>query len=49
VLRVEELIGGDALPWTDPHAFAERCIARAAYFFNTAGPARATSSSTVRS
>jgi predicted ATPase len=40
VVKEEELIGGDALPWTNPRAFAERCIARAAFFFNTADPAR---------
>jgi predicted ATPase len=38
VVKEETLIGGDALPWTDARAFAERCIARAAYFFNTARP-----------
>jgi predicted ATPase len=40
VVKEEGLIGGAALPWTNPRAFAERCIARAAYFFNTANPAR---------
>ncbi len=29
---------GDALPWVDGRRFAERCIARAAYFFNVADP-----------
>jgi predicted ATPase len=38
VVKEELLIGGDALPWTDAQRFAERCIARAAYFFNTARP-----------
>lgn len=40
VVKEEELIGGDALPWNNPRAFAERCIARAAFFFNTADPSR---------
>ena len=38
VVKEEMLIGGNALPWIDPAAFAERCIARAAYFFNSARP-----------
>jgi predicted ATPase len=39
VVKEEMLIGGDALPWRDATRFAERCIARAAYFFNVADPA----------
>ena len=38
VVREEEFVGGDALPWRDAARFAERCIARAAYFFNIARP-----------
>jgi predicted ATPase len=38
VVKEEMLIGGDALPWKDARAFAERCITRAAHFFNTARP-----------
>jgi predicted ATPase len=38
VVKEEALIGGGALPATDPAAFAARCIARAAYFFNVAEP-----------
>jgi predicted ATPase len=38
VVKEELLIGGDALPWRDAPRFAERCIARAAYFFNVADP-----------
>jgi predicted ATPase len=38
VVKEELLVGGDALPWTDELRFAERCIARAAYFFNMARP-----------
>jgi predicted ATPase len=37
-VKEEALVGGGALPWTDPAAFAARCIARAAYFFNIADP-----------
>jgi predicted ATPase len=40
VVKEEEFVGGDALPWRDATRFAERCIARAAYFFNTARPER---------
>ena len=36
VVKEEALVGGEALPWVDPRRFAERCIARAAYFFNVA-------------
>lgn len=36
VVKEETLVGGEALPWVDPRRFAERCIARAAYFFNIA-------------
>jgi predicted ATPase len=36
VVKEETLVGGEALPWVDPRRFAERCIARAAYFFNVA-------------
>jgi predicted ATPase len=38
VVKEEALIGGGALPWSDPAAFAARCIARAAHFFNVADP-----------
>jgi predicted ATPase len=38
VVKEEMLIGGDALPWRDAARFAERCLARAAYFFNVADP-----------
>jgi predicted ATPase len=36
VVREELHVGGPALPWTDPVRFAERCLARATFFFNTA-------------
>ena len=36
VVKEETLIGGAALPWVDMARFAERCLARAAYFFNIA-------------
>lgn len=36
VVKEEALIGGEALPWLDMGRFAERCLARAAYFFNVA-------------
>lgn len=36
VVKEEVLTGGEALPWRDVARFAERCIARAAYFFNIA-------------
>ncbi len=39
VVKEEALVGGDALPWKDAARFAERCIARAAYFFNVADAA----------
>ena len=38
VAKEEALVGGSALPWTDPAGFAARCIARASYFFNIADP-----------
>lgn len=38
VVKEEELVGGDALPWIDARRFSERCIARAAHFFNSARP-----------
>lgn len=38
IVKEQHLIGGPALPWTDPAVFAERCIDRAAYFFNMAQP-----------
>jgi predicted ATPase len=40
VVREENLVGGPALPEADPVRFAERCIARASYFFNVAQPER---------
>jgi predicted ATPase len=39
VVREELLVDGPALPWRDPARFAERCIARAVWFFNSARPA----------
>jgi predicted ATPase len=38
VVREELLVRGPALPWTDPMRFAERCLARAVYFYNCARP-----------
>jgi len=38
VVKEEALIGGSAVPWADPAAFAARCVARASYFFNVADP-----------
>jgi predicted ATPase len=38
VVKEELLIGGEALPWVNELRFAERCIARAAHFFNLARP-----------
>jgi predicted ATPase len=39
VVKEALLVGEPALPWSDPARFAERCIARAAWFFNMADPA----------
>jgi predicted ATPase len=38
VVREELLVGGPALPWKDTARFAERCIALAVWFFNSARP-----------
>jgi predicted ATPase len=40
VVKEELLVDGPALPWRDMGRFAERCIARAVWFFNTARPER---------
>ena len=36
IVREQVLIGGPALPWTDPAAFAELALSRAMHFFATA-------------
>jgi predicted ATPase len=40
VVQEERLIDGPALPWVDPVRFAERCLVRAAFFFDMADATR---------
>jgi len=38
IVKEQLYIGGDALPWANTRKFAELCVWRALYFYNTADP-----------
>ncbi|MEZ4859794.1 MAG: AAA family ATPase [Caldilineaceae bacterium] len=38
IVKEQQSIGGDALPWINGRKFAELCISRALYFYNMARP-----------
>lgn len=38
IVKEQQSIGGDALPWVDGRKFAELCISRSLYFYNMARP-----------
>ena len=38
IVKEQLSIGGDGLPWQDPLKFAELCVSRALFFFNSARP-----------
>jgi predicted ATPase len=38
IVKEQLHIGGDGLPWQNPLKFAELCVSRALFFFNTARP-----------
>jgi predicted ATPase len=38
IVKEQLHLGGDGLPWENPVKFAELCISRAIFFFNTAMP-----------
>lgn len=38
IVKEQLYVGGDGLPWENPLKFAELCISRALFFYNTAMP-----------
>ena len=36
VVKEQQSVGGDGLPWRNPTKFAELCVSRAMYFYNSA-------------
>jgi predicted ATPase len=38
IVKEQLHLGGDGLPWENPVKFAELCVSRALYFYNTAKP-----------
>ena len=38
IVKEQLYLGGDGLPWENPVKFAELCVSRALYFFNTVRP-----------
>jgi predicted ATPase len=38
IVKEQLSIGGDGLPWENSHKFAELCVSRALFFYNTAVP-----------
>jgi predicted ATPase len=40
IVKEQQFIGGDALPWSDMGRFLELCLSRAAHQYNTAAPGR---------
>ena len=38
IVREQQFIGGNALPWSNPQRFLELCLSRAMYFYNSARP-----------
>ena len=38
IVKEQQSIGGDGLPWVDGRKFAELCISRSLYFYNMARP-----------
>lgn len=40
IVKEQQSIGGDGLPWVDGRKFAELCISRSLYFYNMARPVK---------
>ena len=38
IVKEQQAVGGEAVPWRNSRMFAELCISRAMYFYNSARP-----------